>query len=242
MRIQIDLEITPRAKKAITWIALPFAVLVGSAFVAHASWPSGDPALWMTSGSPISASKLLGLFNDADKRLGALEAAPAAVPVGTIVAYGAVIDGTHPPPNGWLLCDGTQYNGLDVKYANLYAALGTAFGGNKASQSFNVPDLRGRFLRGVDGGVGRDPDRGSRQAMTSGGNVGDNVGSVQGDAFASHSHTQTWQYYQWGDANASGVSRNSGNPAPAYPGPRTDGAGGSETRPVNASANFIIRY
>jgi hypothetical protein len=46
--------------------------------------------------------------------------------------------------------------------------------------TFNIPDYRGVFLRGVDGGTTRDPDSASRVAMNSGGNTGANVGTIQG--------------------------------------------------------------
>ena len=60
------------------------------------------------------------------------------------------------------------------------AAIGKAWG-SATTFTFTVPDLRGRFLRGVDGGAGNDPDRNSRGAINPGGNTGDNVGSLQGD-------------------------------------------------------------
>lgn len=57
----------------------------------------------------------------------------ALVPVmtGTIIGYG----GTE-APNGWLLCDGAEYTAS--KYPELYAVIGTTYGG--ANGSFNVPD------------------------------------------------------------------------------------------------------
>jgi len=62
----------------------------------------------------------------------------------------------------------------------LYAVIGNAWGGN--TTNFNLPDCRGNFLRGVDYGVGRDPDRSGRIAIKTGGNTGDNVGSYQYNA------------------------------------------------------------
>ena len=43
-----------------------------------------------------------------------------------------------------------------------------------------TPDLRGRFVRGVDSGAGQDPDAAKRTASALGGNTGDRVGSFQG--------------------------------------------------------------
>lgn len=83
-------------------------------------------------------------------------------------------------PDGWLLCDGTAIS--RTTYPALFSAIGTAHGSGNGTSTFNLPDLRGRFIRGVDRGVGRDPDRNSRIAGTTGGNTGDNVGSVQGMA------------------------------------------------------------
>ena len=59
-------------------------------------------------------------------------------------------------PTGYLLCDGTAYT-VDGDYANLYAAIGTAFNTTADKDGhaytttagyFRVPDLRGRFVVG----------------------------------------------------------------------------------------------
>ena len=99
------------------------------------------------------------------------------VPPGTVVAFA----GSTPPP-GWLLCNGSAVT--RTQYSTLFAAIGTAHGIGNGSTTFNLPDYRGRFLRGKDGGVGRDPDRATRTAANPGGNVGDAVGSIQG--YATH--------------------------------------------------------
>lgn len=60
--------------------------------------------------------------------------------------------------DGWLLCDGSSY--LQSDYPALFECLGTKFGGDETS--FNVPDLRGRFLQMVsaDAVVGDMKDAG----------------------------------------------------------------------------------
>lgn len=92
-------------------------------------------------------------------------------------------------------------------YAQLYAKIGVTHGQGDGSTTFNVPDYRGRFLRGADnygsGAASRDNGP-TRSAMNTGGNSS-GVGSVQADAFQWHSHLIT-------DSASGGntVGRNSG--------------------------------
>lgn len=69
-------------------------------------------------------------------------------------------------PGGWLLCQGQAVN--RTTYAALFAAIGTAFGVGDGSTTFNVPDMRGEFPRGLDAGRGVDTGRtlGSAQRGT----------------------------------------------------------------------------
>lgn len=84
-------------------------------------------------------------------------------------------------PAGWLLCDGSAIS--RSQYANLYNAIGVCWGTGDGASTFNLPDLRGMFLRGVSGESGNDPDADSRLVLADkGGNTGNNVGSYQGDA------------------------------------------------------------
>ena len=101
----------------------------------------------------------------------------ALLPSGTILPFGGAS-----APTGWLLCNGATIS--RTTYANLFAAISTAHGSGDGSTTFHLPDLRGRFMRGVDGAIARDPDRAARTAANSGGNTGDAVGSVQTNATA----------------------------------------------------------
>ena len=47
----------------------------------------------------------------------------------------------------WLVCDGSLYS--TTLFAELFAAIGYAHGGS--GTEFRVPDLRGYFVRGVNG-------------------------------------------------------------------------------------------
>ena len=92
-------------------------------------------------------------------------------------------------PNGWFLCDGREIS--RSQYSALYAVILDNWGRGNNSTTFNLPDLRGTFLRGRDGSAGNDPDNvastnngidGKRYAKYNGGNDGNSVGSYQSDA------------------------------------------------------------
>lgn len=60
-------------------------------------------------------------------------------------------------PNGYLECNGQAVS--RTMYAELFNAIGTTYGPGNGSTTFNVPDLRGEFIRGADNGRGADPGR-----------------------------------------------------------------------------------
>src|SRR6516164_11618543 len=112
-------------------------------------------------------------------------------PIGSIIAYGGEFADPHKQAdweaaNGWLLCDGRELSASPADpYWALFGAIGFAWGAAKDRQHFNIPDLQGYFLRGVD--LSRDQhidqDRDSRFAPH-GGNLGARVGSYQSFATA----------------------------------------------------------
>jgi microcystin-dependent protein len=65
------------------------------------------------------------------------------LPPGSLMAYGA-----STAPTGWLLCDGSAVS--RTTYATLYGVIGTTWGAGDTTTTFNVPDLRGQFVRGYD--------------------------------------------------------------------------------------------
>lgn len=69
-------------------------------------------------------------------------------------------------PNGWLKADGSAIS--RTQYAKLFTAIGTMFGAGDGSTTFNLPDMRGEFIRGFDDGRGVDAGRllGSAQKGT----------------------------------------------------------------------------
>ena len=60
-------------------------------------------------------------------------------------------------PVGWLKANGAAVS--RTSYASLYVAIGTRFGAGDGKSTFNLPDLRGEFLRAYDEGRGVDDGR-----------------------------------------------------------------------------------
>jgi microcystin-dependent protein len=98
--------------------------------------------------------------------------APYSVPTGTVIWF----TNSGVVPNGYLVCDGSAVD--RTTYANLFSVLGITFGPGDGSTTFNLPDLRGQFIRGYNDAGGTpgslDPGR--------------PFGSSQTDAYEQHSH------------------------------------------------------
>ena len=88
-------------------------------------------------------------------------AVESSVPSGAVMHFAM-----QSAPTGWLKADGSAVS--RTQYPALFAAIGTTFGVGDGRTTFNLPDLRGEFVRGWDGGRNIDPGRA--------------FGSAQGDA------------------------------------------------------------
>ncbi|WP_240318208.1 tail fiber protein [Neisseria elongata] len=88
-------------------------------------------------------------------------AVDSSVPSGAVMYFAM-----QAAPAGWLKADGSAVS--RTQYPALFAAIGTTFGAGNGKTTFNLPDLRGEFVRGWDGGRAIDPGRA--------------FGSAQGDA------------------------------------------------------------
>lgn len=109
--------------------------------------------------SKSAARTNLDVFSKAESR----QLAPAGQ-----VAYFA----RDAAPTGWLKANGASLS--RSAYADLFAAIGTRFG-SASGTTFNLPDLRGEFIRGWSDGRGVDTGR--------------TLGSAQGSANLAHNHT-----------------------------------------------------
>jgi microcystin-dependent protein len=174
------------------------------------------------------------------------------VPIGTVLAFAGA-----QAPEGWLACDGAEVGRED--YPELFRVVGVAHGQGDGASTFHMPDYRGRFLRGVDDGAGRDPEAALREPANDGGARGDRVGSVQSWATGSpevpfstteagaHAHELTRYGTHMAAGGTSFPTTELDNPqAPGATG--TAGAhthtitgGDAETRPENAAVLYIVR-
>jgi hypothetical protein len=93
------------------------------------------------------------------------------VPVG-VVTWFTTSDAVKLPA-GWLVCDGSSYSnaveiapGIPNPYYDLFDIIGNTFGGT--GSTYQVPDLRGLFVRGWNGAAGTlDPGRTFASIQTS---------------------------------------------------------------------------
>ena len=118
------------------------------------------------------SGKYLSMRNDGElrydgKRLLNTDDLLGMVPSGTVLYFAG-----QTAPAGWLKANGAAVS--RTAYAALFAAIGTTYGAGDGRSTFNLPDLRGEFLRGWDDGRGVDAGR--------------VFGSAQAHALQSHQH------------------------------------------------------
>lgn len=138
-------------------------------------------------------------------------------------------------PTGWLECDGSAVS--RTTYAVLFAALSTTHGVGDGSTTFNVPDLRGEFIRGWDNGKGTDSGR--------------TFASSQADELKSHFHrpnnysTDNTNVFFQGNGSGSGYAYpavgGSGSYLYTTVTDQTDPTGGTETRPRNIAMMYCVK-
>ena len=118
------------------------------------------------------SGKYLSMRNDGElrydgKRILNADDLLGMVPSGTVLYFAG-----SRAPAGWLKANGAAVS--RTAYAALFAAIGTTYGAGDFLNTFNLPDLRGEFIRGWDDGRGVDTGR--------------VFGSAQAHALQSHQH------------------------------------------------------
>lgn len=163
----------------------------------------GDGSNLLVNGTPLSTALL------------------SSVPAGTIISYAS-----STAPTGYLKCNGAAIS--RSTYSSLFSGIGTVFGSGDGSTTFNVPDLRGEFVRGWDDGRSIDTGRA--------------FGSSQSDEFKSHTHTSNQDLE---NPNSSGITQGAGGRSHgviASGSVITNASGGSETRPRNIAMLYCIKF
>ncbi len=205
-----------------------------TAFVAASFAPLASPTF---TGDPKAPTPSAG-DNDTSVATTAFVtgAVTTATPPGTVITFAA-----NSIPTGWLKCNGAAVS--RTTYAALFAAIGATYGAGDGSTTFNLPDLRGQFVRGYDDGRGVDTGR--------------SFGSAQTDAMQGHFHVplenltpgSSYGFDVYGGGTGFVTATPGGGGARIQPTtgiPVTDGTNGTprtaaETRPTNVALLYLIK-
>lgn len=105
-----------------------------------------SPGVELQAGTIIQGTPYVATYNAADGAfyLHSFYGNPYNIPVGGMMPFLS----TTAPNSSFALPYGQAIS--RTAYATLFALVGTTFGGGDGSTTFNVPDLRGRFLAGLD--------------------------------------------------------------------------------------------
>ena len=173
---------------------------------------SGDEALTTADFLQLSGGTLTGTLTlDAaptadlqaatkkyvDDEIADIPAATDLTPAGTII-YSA----RTTAPTGYIKANGAAVS--RTTYATLFTAIGTLYGAGDGSTTFNVPDLRGEFIRGFDDSRGVDSGR--------------SMGSSQTEMIGPHNHTINDSGHNHTVSDVQGPNDNTasgGSPVPA---------------------------
>lgn len=164
----------------------------------------------------------------------------ADAPVGSIQAYGG-----SSAPWGWLLCQGQAVS--RATYAELFNVIGTSFGSGDGSTTFNIPDLRGEFLRGSGAN--------SHSGQGDGGTIGQhqNATIIPNSGFATNSNNiRVYGYTSTNSittiasnfdkvlyASTTGIETTTSSNLNRFT--ATNDVASGTVRPTNTSVNFIIK-
>ena len=152
-----------------------------------------------------------------------------AVMVGQISAFARTA-----APTGWLKANGAAIS--RTAYTALFASIGTTFGAGDGSTTFNLPDLRGQFLRGWDDSRGLDAGRSLGTDQADDNKSHNHTAATSSD---SHNHTVSGSTSNAGSHTHSitangGTGADSSNPYGAY---RGNGSTGTDSSSINAVGN-----
>ena len=159
------------------------------------------------------------------------------LPPGIVLPYGASAS-----PTGYLLCNGAAVS--RSTYSSLFAVITSLYGDGNGSSTFNVPDLRGRFIAGWDVSATASSVLTSVTAgMVINTNIA-NTGGVQAVTLAvaqtpSHNHLAGSNQYSISDD--AGNNLQSGTSVASVSTTSTGGGGAHSNIPPTMILNYIIK-
>jgi len=163
-----------------------------------------------------------------------------ATPVGTVAAFAGRASIDYAAPAGWWHCNGEAVR-RDY-WPNLFSTIGETYGPGNGTTTFNLPDLRGEFVRGADDGrsidVGRTlgtPQLDALQNITGGvENIQIDETSVIGAVTGAFQATDN-------GANGNSAAFNSPGIDITFDASRVARTA-DETRPRNVAMHYCIKY
>lgn len=93
--------------------------------------------------TPLSAENLNLLQDNIETAINSIELSGGGDEVGTVKMFSG-----STAPQGWLICDGSAIS--RTEYAELFSAIGTTYGSGNGTTTFNIPNIEGRTVVGLD--------------------------------------------------------------------------------------------
>lgn len=150
------------------------------------------PSTELAAGHLVQGTPYVALYNSSDAAfyLRGFFGNPYSIPIGGVLPY----VGTSAPNSSFVLPYGQAVS--RTTYSSAFSLMGTTFGSGDGSTTFNVPDLRGRVIAGLDNMGG---SAASRLTSSYFGATATNLGATGGSEshtlttaqLASHSHANT---------------------------------------------------
>lgn len=159
------------------------------------------------------------------------------MPTGSVITFASAN-----APAGFLECDGSEIS--RTGHARLFAVIGTTYGEGDSTTTFNLPDLRGEFIRGFDHGRGVDENRefGQWQEDTFQGHYPDII--TYGRTHDSSTYNAAFgQGYINGGGTSQSMNDSRAIQDAAYVTDRVNGIprAGKETKPRNIAMMYCIK-
>lgn len=149
------------------------------------------------------------------------------IPIGTITP--SVKTANY---GNWLLCNGQAVS--RTTYADLFALIGVNFGAGDGTTTFNVPDYRGKFLRGLGGDAAEDIYTTQAEGLP----------NITGSFGIDNTHTSSSGAFYYGTPRQTSLSSSSSNGYTEYfDASRSNAIYGASNHvtPVNQAVNWFIK-